>query len=87
LLQLAICARSFGVVLDLKDLDLSIFQDAIITATSSDMLQEYSPDAVAYLSEMMSPEQKDWRGFELWHRTMMDYAVFGSEENPINVDK
>jgi hypothetical protein len=60
-----------------------MFQEAISTASSSGLLQPLIPNAVAYLSNLIKDEQSRWEGFEQWNHTMMDFAVFGSEENPI----
>ena len=90
-MQLSKCARSFGEILTLGNLELSMYQDAITRASSFDLLKTFIPDSVAYLAEMMTEEQRSWEGFDHWYRTMMDYAVdftvFGSESNPINLDK
>lgn len=81
------CARLFGAVLKLTDLKVCLFQEAITLATASKELQEFMPNAVAYLRSSMSPEQKDWCGFDCWYRVMMDIAVFGTEENLIEVEE
>lgn len=80
------CARSFGAVLELTDLELCLFQEAITIGTASKELHEYISDAVAYLSGLMTTEQREWRGYDRWLRVMMDFAIFGSEENPIEVE-
>jgi hypothetical protein len=41
---------------------------------------------VAHLCKMMTDVQLGWKGFDRWYRIMMEYAVFGSAENPIEVD-
>lgn len=64
-----------------------MYQDAVTRASSFDILKEMIPDSVAYLAEMMTEEQRAWEGFDRWYRAMMDYAVFGSESNPIELDK
>jgi hypothetical protein len=71
----------------LSNLDLSILQDAIMVGTTANELHILVPDAVAHITEITSEEQKEWRGFERWNRVMMDFAIFGSEENPINVEE
>lgn len=81
------CARTFGVAVQLSNLEVCLFQEAITIATASKELHEFIPDAVAYLSGLMTSGQKDWRGFDRWHRVMMDFAVFGSEDNPIEVEE
>jgi hypothetical protein len=81
-----ICAKSFGAVLELADLDLSICQEAATIATTAPELEIFVPEIVAHICELMSDYQKEWRGFDRWYRIMMDYAVLGSEENPVPVD-
>ena len=74
----------------LGNLKLSMYQDAIIMASSYDLLKMMIPDSVAYLGEMMT-EERSWEGFDHWYCTMMDYAVdyavFGRKTNPINLNK
>jgi hypothetical protein len=82
-----ICARSFGAVLELPDIDVSIFQDAVSSGTTAPILHLAIPNAVAHLSDMMTEEQRNWRGFERWYRVMMDFVVFGTEEEPIEVEE
>ena len=90
-MQLSKCARSFGEILTLGNLELSMYQDAITRASSFDPLKTMIPDSVAYLAEMMTEEQRSWDGFDRWYRTMMDcavdFTVFGSETNSIDLDK
>jgi hypothetical protein len=81
--QIAVCARAFGTVLELADIDLSIFQDAVSTGATSAALHQYIPNAVAYLCETMSSGQREWTGFERWYLEMMDHGVFGTEDDPI----
>ena len=87
LLQLSRFARSFGEILTLGNLELSMYQDAVTRASSFDILKAMIPDSVAYLAEMMTEEQHAWEGFDRWYCTMMDYAVFGSKTNLIELDK
>ena len=77
------CARTFGAVLELANIDLSIFQDAVSMGSTSVAIHQLIPDAVAYLCKMMSEEQKEWTGFEHWYLDMMEYVVFGTEDDPI----
>jgi hypothetical protein len=35
----------------------------------------------------MTDTQKEWQGFDHWYRAMMDFAVFGTEESPIDVEE
>ena len=64
-----------------------MYQDAVTRASTFDILKAMIPDSVAYFAEMMTEEQRAWEGFDHWYRTMMDYAVFRSETNPIELDK
>ena len=84
------CARSFGAVVTLSDSDLSLFQEAVTTGMKAGELHLIVPNTVMYLAEMMTEEQKNWRGFERWYRVMMDFVVFvtgeGTEEGPIIVE-
>lgn len=81
------CARTFGAVLELADLDLSIFQDAVSVATGDPVLQQFLPNAVAYLFDMTSIQQREKEGFGRWYHEMLDMAVFGTEDDPIMIEE
>ena len=85
--QIAICGRSFGAVLKFSDNDVSLFQDATSIGTTSPELDLLVPEVVAHLYKLMSNVQKEWCGCDNWYRTMMDFIVFGTEENPIEVEE
>jgi hypothetical protein len=85
--QIAICARAFGAVLKLSNLDVSLFQEASTVGTTARDLEALVPEVVAHLCELMSDDQKQWHGFDRWYRVMMDVIVFGDEENPIEVEE
>ena len=80
------CARGFGAVLVITDLDLSTYQEALSVGTTHPELEGFVPEGVAHLCEMMTETQRGWKGFERWYTTMMEIAVFGSKENPLEVD-
>ena len=84
--QLKTCARTFGEILYLTNLDLSILQNGVMIGTSVTEVHKYISEAVAHINELMTEEQKNWREFDNWLRAMMDFAVFGSEENPIELE-
>ena len=84
--MLMTCARSFGAVLEINDLDLSVYQEALTVRTTDPSLEGFVADAVAHLCEMMTETQREWKGFERWYKIMMEFAVFGSSENPIEVE-
>ena len=77
----------FDATLEFSDFEMSVFQEALTTGSTSPELHRHIFPAVAFLSEMMTERQRKWRGFDRWYRVMMDYAVFGSEENPIEVEE
>ena len=77
------CARTFGAVLELAELDLSIFKDAITTISFAPPLQQLIPEAVAYLLDMTSVQQREMEGFGRWYHDMHELAVFGTEDEPI----
>ena len=85
--QLSSFARTFGAILELANLDLSIFQEAVSTAIAAPELHEYLPDAVGYLCDMTTLQQRDWEGFARWYHDMLELAVFGTEDNPIFVEE
>ena len=85
--QLSACARTFGAVLELADLDLSIFQEAVAVATVAPALHPDLPNAVAYLFDMTSIQQREMEGFGRWYHEMLDMAVFGTEDDPIIVEE
>jgi hypothetical protein len=85
--QLKTCARSFGAVLELRNLDLSILQEAVTVGTTANELHILVPDAVAHTCELMTDTQKEWQGFDRWYRAMIDFVVFVTEENPIDVEE
>ena len=84
--NLSQCARSFGVLLEFSDLDLSVIQEAISTGAEYAALYQYLAHAIAYTCEMMDDRQREWLGFDRWYGEMMEYAVFGSVEDPIIID-
>ena len=73
--------------MELADIDLSIFQEAVSAGATSAAIHQYLPNAVSYLCKMMSPGQKEWTGFDRWYLEMMDFAVFGTEEDPIVINE
>ena len=81
------CARTFGEILQLSDLDLSIFQDAVTKASRNADLQQFLPNAVAFLLDLSSMEQREMEVFAGWYHDMMDLAVFGTEDDPIIIDE
>jgi len=84
--NLAECTRSFGVVLDLNNLDISVVQESVTMGTEYPALHKYLADAVAYMCEMMSDHQRDWLGFDRWYQEIMEYAMFGTPKRPIVID-
>jgi hypothetical protein len=68
-------------------MDISLFQEAATVGTTAPELELLVPELMAHLCELMTDTQREWRGFDCWYRVMMDFAVFGSEENPIEVEE
>ena len=85
--QLSACARTFGSVLELANLDLSIFQDAINSAAADVALHPYLPEAVAYLFDITSLEQREMEAFGRWYHEIIEHAVFGTEDDPIIINE
>lgn len=56
-------------------------------AATSLVTHPYVPDAVAYLLDMTSVDQRDMEGFGKWYHDMLELAVFGTEEEPIILDE
>ena len=67
--------------------DLSIFQDAVTKASRNADLQQFLPNAVAFLLDLSSMEQREMEVFAGWYHDMMDLAVFGTEDDPIIIDE
>jgi hypothetical protein len=84
---LSLCARTFGAVLELADLNLSIFQDTVSIGSNAPELHPYLPNAVVYLLDMSSQAQRDMEGFGRWYHEMLDLVVFGTEDDPIFIDE
>ena len=80
------CARTFGEILELADIDLSIFQEAVTAGSTSHELRQLLPNAVAYLFDMTTITQREMEGFGRWYHDMMDLAVFGMEDDPIIIE-
>jgi hypothetical protein len=74
-------------VLELADLDLSIFQDAVTAVSIAPPLHQYLPEAVAYLLDMTTVQQREMEGFGRWYHEMHELAVFGTEEDPIIIEE
>jgi hypothetical protein len=85
--QLSACARTFGAVLELADIDLSIFQDAVTVAIGDPALHPFLPEAVAYLFDMTSLQQREMEGFGHWYHETVEHAVFGTEDDPIIIEE
>jgi len=73
--------------LELADLDLSIFQDAVTAASIAPPLHQCLPEAVAYLLDMTSINQREMEGFGRWYHEMLEFAVFGTEDDPIIIEE
>ena len=84
---MSLCARTFGAVFQLAGLNLSIFQDAVSIATHAPELHQFLPNAVAYLFDMTADEHKEMEGYRRWYHEMIEYAVFGTEDDPIIIDE
>ena len=84
--QLKTCSRNFEIVLELTDIDLSIFQDAIAIGTITSAFHLVLPHAVAHLTDMLTERQRDMEGFERWYRRIMDFIVFETSEEPILIE-
>ena len=61
--QLSLCARTFGEILELADIDLSIFQEAVTAGSTSHELHQLLPNAVAYLFDLTTITQREMEGF------------------------
>ena len=81
------CTRNFGETLQLADLDLSTFQDAVTKVSRNADLQQYLPNAVAFLLDLLLLEQREMEVFGCWYHDMIDLAVFGTEDDPIIIDE
>jgi hypothetical protein len=64
-------------------LDLSVFQEAVCAEAEFPFLHHHLPEAVGYVSELSTSEQRDRLGFKRWYRELMELAVFGDAEGPI----
>ena len=84
---MSLCARTFGAVLQLAGLDLSIFQDAVSITTHTPKLHQFLPNAVAYLFDMTTDEHKEMESYCHWYHEIIEYAVFGTEDDPIIIDE
>jgi hypothetical protein len=73
--------------LELADIDLSIFQDAVTVAIRDPALHPFLPEAVAYLFDMTSLQQREMEGFGHWYHDMVEHAVFGTEDDPIIIEE
>ncbi|KAF8800908.1 hypothetical protein BYT27DRAFT_7262468 [Phlegmacium glaucopus] len=83
---LAQCANSFGVSVGLPDLDLSVIQEAINTASGHLCLHKYIVNVLAFSCELMDDRQRGWFGFDHWYTELMEIAVFGTAEAPIMIE-
>ncbi|KAF8800336.1 hypothetical protein BYT27DRAFT_7262981 [Phlegmacium glaucopus] len=81
------CGKSFNLLLHIGDLNTSVIQDAINTTGDHRVLEKFLAELLAYSHELMDERQRECFGFNGWYAGLMEKAIFGSAEDPIDVEE
>ena len=72
--------------MELNNIDLSIFQNAIVIGTTAPVLCLVLPNAVAHLIDMLTDHLRDMGAFKRWYCRIMDFIVFETPEEPTEIE-